>query len=58
MLSMRGRVDQYRRLARMINDPQVAKVLLQMAEEVEADMARLQDEQACPEPNPQLPPQK
>lgn len=41
---MRGRVEQCRRLARMINDDHTRRVLLQMADEAEADMHRFEAE--------------
>ena len=39
---MRGRAEQCRRLARAILDRSASAVLLQMAEEVEADIKRLE----------------
>jgi transposase len=39
---MRARAEQCRRLAKAILDRSAAAVLLQMAEEVEADIARLE----------------
>jgi hypothetical protein len=44
---MRGRIEQCRRLAKMINDPQASQVLLQMAEEGEADLRKFQAEEAA-----------
>ena len=43
---MRGRAEQCRRLARAILDRSASAVLLQMAEEVEADIKRLEGGQA------------
>jgi len=45
--TMRGRVEQCRRLARSINDPEAASVLRKMADEGEADIKRLLDEEAA-----------
>ena len=42
---MRGRIEQCRRLAKMINDPVAEQGLLQMAREIEADMNKLQVEE-------------
>lgn len=39
--NMRSRVEQCRRLARGIDDPQTVRTLTLMAEEIEADIARL-----------------
>jgi hypothetical protein len=39
---MRARAEQCRRLAKAILDPSASAVLLKMAEEVEADIARLE----------------
>jgi hypothetical protein len=44
--NMRDRVDRCRRLAKMIHDPQAIAILKQMAEEGEADIAKLQAENA------------
>jgi len=41
---MRGRIEQCRRLAKMITDPQAVEVLLSMAEEGERDLERLLQE--------------
>jgi len=41
LANMRGRVEQCRRLAKTINDPSAIQVLLRMAEDIEADIARL-----------------
>ena len=41
---MKARVDQARRLATYVNDPRTTKTLLQMAEEGEADIRRLEAE--------------
>jgi hypothetical protein len=42
---MRGRVEQCRRLAKAITDPEAARTLLQMADEGEADLRKLQAEE-------------
>jgi hypothetical protein len=42
---MRARVEQCRRLARTTNDAHVAHVLRQMADEGEADIAKLEAQQ-------------
>ena len=39
--NMRARVEQCRRLARGIGDPKTVEILTKMAEEIEADIARL-----------------
>lgn len=44
--NMRARVDQCRRLAKLINDPRTTEALLRMADEGEADLARLEAESA------------
>jgi hypothetical protein len=44
---MRARVDQCRRLANMITDEKAASVLRKMAEDGEADIARLEAEEAA-----------
>ncbi len=41
---MRERIERCRRLAAYINDPRTTEALLQMAEEGEADLARLREE--------------
>ena len=41
---MRARVQQARRLAKYINDPRTTEALMQMAEEGEADIRRLEEE--------------
>jgi hypothetical protein len=51
---MRARVEQCRRLAQALTDKNAAAVLLKMADEGEADIARLEGREATP-PNP-LPP--
>jgi hypothetical protein len=43
---MRSRIDMCRRLARSTTDQKTARILLQMASEGEADVARLVVEQA------------
>ena len=52
---MRGRVEQCRRLAQFINDPRTNEALLKMAEEGEADIRKLEAEEA-PSPELQIPP--
>jgi hypothetical protein len=42
--NMRARIDQCRRLAKYVNDPRTTEALLKMAEEGEADLARLEAE--------------
>ena len=42
---IRARVEQARRLAKYINDPRTTKALLQMAEEGEADIRKLEEGQ-------------
>jgi len=39
---MRARIDQCRRLAKYINDPRTTEALLRMADEGEADLAKLE----------------
>jgi hypothetical protein len=39
---MRARIEQCRRLAKYINDPRTTEALLRMADEGEADLARLE----------------
>jgi hypothetical protein len=41
---MRARIEQARRLAKYINDPRTTEALLQMAEEGEADIRKLEEE--------------
>ena len=41
---MRARVEQARRLAKYINDPRTTEALMQMAEEGEADIRKLEEE--------------
>jgi hypothetical protein len=41
---MRARIDQCRRLAKYVNDPRTTETLLKMAQDVEADIKRLQAE--------------
>ena len=55
---MRARADQCRRLASAMTDKQAAKVLMNMAEEVETDIARLNaGDQGADVSNPQpMPP--
>jgi hypothetical protein len=55
---MRARVAQCRRLADMILDPTARAALLHMADEGEADIAKLEAEAAAAnEPRNELPPQ-
>jgi hypothetical protein len=44
--NMRARVDQCRRLANHINDPRTTEALLKMAQEGEADLAKLEAAEA------------
>lgn len=54
---MRARVEQCRRLANMITDEKAAAVLRQMAEQGEADIARLETQTQGDENGPrQTPP--
>ena len=48
--NMRQRAEQCRRLAAGILDQKATQALLQMALEIEADIARLETERAAPEP--------
>ena len=48
--NMRARAEQCRRLAEALTDKRAATVLLKMAEEVEADIARLEREMPHPMP--------
>lgn len=48
--NMRARAAQCRRLAKAITDQHAAAVLVKMAEEVEADIARLEREMPNPMP--------
>lgn len=41
---MRERIERCRRLAEYVNDPRTTEALLQMAEQGEADLARLLEE--------------
>jgi len=50
--NMRARVEQCRRLAAALTDKRAAEVLLKMAEEGEADIARLEGTTAMPNPMP------
>ena len=47
---MRARIEQCRRLADTITDPRAARILLQMAEEGEADLARMQADEEASKP--------
>ncbi len=42
--NMRERIERCRRLAEYVNDPRTTEALLQMAEQGEADLARLLEE--------------
>jgi hypothetical protein len=42
--NMRARIVQCRRLADLIHNPEVTRTLLQMADDIEADLKRLDDE--------------
>jgi hypothetical protein len=46
--AMRGRVDKCRRLADMVHQPEVREILLQMAADGDADIARLEAEASTP----------
>jgi len=50
--NMRARAEQCRRLAAVLTDKTAAGVLLKMAEEVEADIARLECRSEIPNPIP------
>ena len=50
LANMRARAEQCRRLAAALTDRAAAAILLKMAEEVEADIARLEGE--IPNPMP------
>jgi hypothetical protein len=47
---IRGRVAQCRQLAKYVNDPRTTETLLQMANEGEADLRRLEEVDAIPPP--------
>lgn len=53
---MRARIEQCRRLATAILDPEASKALLEMAKDIERDLRKLEDERAAqaspPMPNP------
>jgi hypothetical protein len=53
--NMRARVAQCRRLAESITDARAAAILRQMADEGEADIARVEAEAAQAAPNPPQP---
>jgi hypothetical protein len=57
--NMRARIDKCRRLAKLINDPRTTEALLMMADEGEADLAKLEAAEAsAPKAdvqNPRLP---
>jgi len=55
--NMRARIDQCRRLAKYINDPRTTEALLRMAEEGEADLKRLEAEEAGNQTELKMPPQ-
>lgn len=50
--NMRSRIEMCRRLAKAQTDPQVAATLRQMADEGEADLARMAAEQENSQPMP------
>ena len=54
--NMRARIEQCRRLAKYINDPRTTKALLRMAEEGEADLRKLEAEEALNRPELKMPP--
>jgi hypothetical protein len=47
IMKMRARVEQCRRLAKMINDPQAQQALQQTADEAEADLRKLEAQEAA-----------
>jgi hypothetical protein len=49
--NMRARIEQCRRLAKYINDPRTTEALLRMAEEGEADLRKLEAEEASTDLN-------
>ena len=49
--NMRARIAQCRRLAQFINDPRTTEALLQMADEGEADLAKLEADEASDDPS-------
>jgi hypothetical protein len=55
LANMRARVAQCRRLADSITDARAASILRQMADEGDADIARLEAEAARAAPNPPQP---
>ena len=44
---MRGRIDQCRRLAQSVTDPSAKRILLDMATDGEADLKKLEAEEAA-----------
>ena len=54
--NMRARIEQCRRLARFVNDPRTTEALLTMAEEGEADLKKLEAEEALHRSQPESPP--
>jgi len=56
IVHMQGRVEQCRRLAKFINAPRTTEALLAMAAEIEADLAKIEAEQAANQPEMQIPP--
>ena len=44
-INMRARIEQCRRLAKYVNDPRTTDALLRMADDGEADLARLEAEE-------------
>ena len=47
--NMRARIEKCRRLAKYVNDPRTTEALMRMADEGEADLARLEaDDRARP----------
>lgn len=55
--NLRDRIERARRLAKYGNDPRTTEALLQIAEEGEADLKRLEAEQSADRPGLHLPPQ-
>jgi hypothetical protein len=53
--NMRARAEQCRRLAAALTDRRAADMLIKMAEEVEAELARLESGKGMPNPMPPAP---
>lgn len=54
---IRARVERARRLAQYVNDSRTTEALLQMAQEGESDLEKLEAEQAANQTNIELPSQ-